>query len=466
MNPSSPLNRLANFLNKNSHTLFTIFLIFIPLVPSHKSLNNLFYILILAPSIILLKKDDFSLKQNKLLISVLTFSVYSGLSILWSSPTELKEVKYIFYVLLFIIGSSKIINKLEFEKLGIFILISLTIQLGLSKNFATRLSGHGVLENALYASQYYLFYFWLFLTNHKWHKNKISSKLIQFLGVILSFSGILLCKSRASFFCLFVILSIYVIQRFKVYRSLKATCLIVISIVLSIAFINHKNWITFPKKDFSYTFSLKENDRLTIIDKKDVFVNTPVVEGTKSESFDQNIKGIYTYIAPRNDDYEIVVNLKDRTAIPWSNLDFTLNEKELKHLPPRILQFELSFGRRATIWKEGIKEISKEPFFGHGISTDKKVYANGRQYNDFHNFYIGTAYKTGLVGLALYLLVLAYSFLILLKEKDLTFLLLLICGMIMTSFDDESIFNNMHAYWLLLLLPISKAFFYNGNKAV
>ncbi|MCH2209164.1 MAG: O-antigen ligase family protein, partial [Lentisphaerales bacterium] len=236
-----------------------------------------------------------------------------------------------------------------------------------------------------------------------------------------------------------------------------SSAVIIVAIMFG-SFLNYKNWITFPKDKFTYDIYLEKNDQLRLLEKNSSFNENPKIISSSGHNRLAPIKkNLYSYKCNNSGRYKVSISLNTTTATPWKYAEVKINNKHSYSAPPRILQLDSSLGYRTEIWAAGLNEICKKPFLGHGLSTDKRVHANGRTYNDFHNFFIGTAYKTGILGLALYTSLLLFTLIILIKHKDISYITLLTFGLIMTCFDDESFFNNIHAYWLLLLIPISKA---------
>ena len=453
---------IKSLVNKDFDTIlehsYLAMLIGFLIFSSTNAVNTLFYITFIIPTFLLIiKQKKQAFFKNSFNLILLTFAFWMFISTFWAENPKYKEIRSILLVLTFIWGLSLIDKEKIFKKWGWSLALALTIQLTLSKNYNTRLSGFGSFENSLYASHYYLFFSWLFLFVKEWHLNKKISSIIKCYGLIISSIGCILCQSRSAFIGL-IFLYFFAFMPYSLLKS-KRFIIVLISLFLTFLFyLQHKNWYSLPKRSFSYTINTTSTTTV-IINKKINNISINLI------SKDENIKlSKKRYILQANKQYKLEVVFPSLTYVPWDHINIlvqntsTPNSWHSINTPPRLLQFSSSIGYRKEIWKDRYNDFLNKPLAGHGFSNQQTVITNnGKKYNDAHNFFLGTAYCGGLIGLTFYCLLLAYTSFNLIKAKDLKYLGLFACGIIVTCFDDEDFFNSPRAYWLLLLTPIAKA---------
>ncbi len=131
------------------------------------------------------------------------------------------------------------------------------------------------------------------------------------------------------------------------------------------------------------------------------------------------------------------------------------------------------FSYRLEIWQQVLTIIQEAPFFGHGISIDYTfIMTDGLKCNHPHNVYLGTTLYGGLIGLLLLLILqgiaLWEAFLCFLREKDFTYLALLLFAFICIIIMNDRVINHPDALWIYFWLPLAlvSAKRLSGEKAV
>src|SRR3989344_978941 len=196
---------------------------------------------------------------------------------------------------------------------------------------------------------------------------------------------------------------------------------------------------------------------------------------------------VYSFLT-RNKWYFIIL------AIALFTAPLVLPKKVLFHLD--FYNREASLVERKLLWKRAISVIQAEPWFGCGINTYTKNYpqyakgkewdlmkqeaVSGGKYADFgekyipghpkqipgyyvHNGYLQTAAETGLVSLALFLMIIGFSFrsgfqALKKSKKDKKLIIIgLICGLVallLQAFVDTTLHNLQSAVFIWLFLGL------------
>lgn len=115
---------------------------------------------------------------------------------------------------------------------------------------------------------------------------------------------------------------------------------------------------------------------------------------------------------------------------------------------------------RFEIFQQILPRIKGALIFGEGISTDNMfIMADGTKWNHPHNVYLGTTLYGGLIGLFLLLILQALalweSLLCFLREKDFTYLALLLFASICITISDYRVISHPDALWIYFWLPLA-----------
>lgn len=122
------------------------------------------------------------------------------------------------------------------------------------------------------------------------------------------------------------------------------------------------------------------------------------------------------------------------------------------------------FSYRPLIWQEAWRQIGEAFWFGHGYDADMRVVVDGlaRPLSDPHNLTLGVMYQTGVVGVALWLLLYGYCFwqawrmrrhgLVIITST------LLVYGFVAGMTEGSSFMSRPKEHWFLIWLPMALHF--------
>lgn len=446
---------------------FLLFLGFL-VSPSFKSLNNIFYLTFLPITLLCFRKYFSDIIRCPIFLWLIALATWMALSSSWAQIPEYKNLKSICYVIIFIIGISLIDEINVLKKWGFLILPGIILPLFLGEGFSrSRLSGYGPTEHPLYAGQIYLFFTWLFLNYREFHTQPNISKLIRWTGFLLSFVACYMTQSRSVIVCLPLIIFVFSLQNMSKIHRLKSLAVLAVALPLSALFAFNNQWITLPSHNIDYQINLDEGEALLVkFRKPDKSIAAPTIK-RNSDPIEMILQDsgqkIFRFTAKENGTYNLKIKLSKKTSTPWAYV--TINTRKLNKklepldifTPPRAFQLDPTLNQRTSIWKTRFNQWMEKPFFGYGFSHHLPIPIGKGYVNDSHNFFIGTAFHGGLVALLLYLGLLFSSLYRLSPKNYWSFLALLICGIITTSFDDENFFTSTRPHWLLLLFPIGQA---------
>ena len=445
-----------------------LFLVGVCISPRFKDLNNIFYLFFIPLTLVAIREHFSSFIRSPIYIWLLTFSGWMALSSLWANDPDFSDLKSILYVILFISGIALCEETKALKKWGFLIPIAIGFQLFFSTTVGQRLSGFGAMENSLYAGHFYVFFSWIFLSYEKFHSRTAVSTAIRWAGFLLSAGACYLTQSRSAIFCLPLLILMFLLLQNNTFKYKKSIILILALVATSsTALLFNNKWITLPSDSFDYKIKLNAGDVLLV-----KFSGTnkpkaaPEIKSTHGQTtylqHSSDYEG-FLYTADKDDDSHIRVKLDKNTMSPWKfvklytkppSTSFQLKEK---FVPPRAFQFDLTFGYRTEIWSARLKHCLEKPILGHGFSQSLSIPFKNGYVNDSHNFFLGTVFFGGIIALIIYVGLLTSCLHTLFTQKSWTLLILLICGIITTSFDDEKFFSSIRPYWLLLLFPIGKA---------
>lgn len=448
-----------------------VYMLGILLAPRFKDLNNIYYLLILPGALFFLASRFSDLVKSELFIPLGLLSVWAFVSVAWAANPDYGDLKSIVYVLCFIVFISQVSEERVLSHWGWLVPIAILLQLSLSNFNGSltngRLSGHGVMTHPLYAGQYYLFFVWFFLHYKVLSSHAGLSAAARVAGLVLAVAGCVLTQSRTTAACipLMLFLLIFLYGNLVVKKTLLA--FFVLSGMLFVGVVTANSWYMLPANKAIYSVSMEAGDTL--------YIKFVVPENAKSLTLTMDGKSIIhhqdrdlfnkvDFPAKNSGAYEVSIEFSRKTVSPWRQVqlhlrkggDMSANMLTL-FTPPRIFQFDPTFNHRSEIWAERLRQGLERPIIGHGFSENKPViFGNNYQVNDAHNFFLGIFFRLGLVGLTLYVAMLTVGVVTLTKCREWSLLVLLICGIITTSFDDENFFSSSRPYWCLLLIPLGK----------
>ena len=115
---------------------------------------------------------------------------------------------------------------------------------------------------------------------------------------------------------------------------------------------------------------------------------------------------------------------------------------------------------RMEIWEQTLLRIKEALFFGEGISTDTRfTISDGSIWNHPHNVYLATALYGGLTGfflfLALVVVGLWQSILCFRREKDVTYVVLLLYALTCMMSGNYRVISHPDAIWIYFWLPLA-----------
>jgi O-antigen ligase len=452
-----------------------LFILYFLLAHTSKALNNSFYILMLAPTLLIINKIELKQLWKSLHFKIFTlFCLWMGISVLWSGTVKASEVKYVLYVYIYVLGVSyayrnrdKVSEKLLYAFLSLTLVVPLFVYF---TNDKSRLKGgHGLFESALTGGNVLCFFIivaFSFLFHYKKARERIwiCTSLASML-LLLSYTN-----SRSSVLATAIGIGVFVIFKFaskKLIVSLSALGLV--SVIFLCFFLHHKNWFRFSSGEDTITYQLSDEKADKLIITKTMIENKQW-DGTFKEiminghavDFEDSLK----IEIPINDPIsEIQFTSADTGIHPFKcfTIELTQGEKEIKSInitPPRLLYIDLSLNIRTTTWSKFIEIIKESPIIGHGLSQKREAYVDERDiyYTDTHNMMIGTTLRGGLVALALWLFFIGSAFIVLFKSKNHLLFALLTAGFFFTLFDDDNFFHSPLPYWLCMLIPLACSF--------
>jgi len=114
---------------------------------------------------------------------------------------------------------------------------------------------------------------------------------------------------------------------------------------------------------------------------------------------------------------------------------------------------------RIEIWEQTLLRVREAPFFGEGISADRRVTIDGSTWNHSHNVYIATALYGGLTGLFLFLAVILVgvwqSILCFHRQREVTYVALLVYACSCMMFANYRVISDPDVIWLYFWLPLA-----------
>lgn len=449
-----------------------VYMLGILLVPRFKDLNNIYYLLVFPGALFLLGSRFIDLIKSELFIPLGLLSVWAFASVAWAENPDYGDLKSIVYVLCFIVFVSLVSEARVLSRWGWLVPIAILLQLSLS-NFNVsvtdgRLSGYGVMTHPLYAGQYYLFFVWFFLHYKVLSSHAGLSTAARIAGLVLSVAGCVLTQSRTTAACIPLMFFLLIFLHGSLVVKKAIVAFFVLSGILIVGVVLANSWYMLPAKKVIYPVSMEAGDTLDIkfvipeIAKSLALSmdGKPIIHYQETELFNK-----VGFLAKSSGVYEVSIGFTRNTVSPWRQVQLHLRKgsdrsanKLTLFKPPRILQFDPTFNHRSEIWAERLSQSLDKPVIGHGFSENKPViFGNNYQVNDAHNFFLGIFFHLGFVGLALYSTMLIAGGVTLWRSREWSLLVLLICGIITTSFDDENFFSSSRPYWCLLLIPLGKA---------
>jgi O-antigen ligase len=123
-------------------------------------------------------------------------------------------------------------------------------------------------------------------------------------------------------------------------------------------------------------------------------------------------------------------------------------------------------GLRPDIWTQAWAQALSTPVFGHGLVSPVSIEAGGEMFETVHNAYLQVFWQGGVVGLCLFLVLLALAFRNAwswgVKQRDYTiFCMLLFTACIMMTGVDTLI-DRPRDQWMLFWLPLGLLLAYQG----
>jgi O-antigen ligase len=447
---------------------FLLMLLGILVSPSFKALNNIFYVTFIPLTLLAFREYFSTTIRCPIFLWLMAFASWMALSSTWAQTPEYKDLKAICYVIVFIIGVSLIDETSALKKWGYIIPPAIILQLCLGDGLInSRLSGYGPTEHPLYAGQFYLFFTWLFLNYKEFHAKPNISEIIRWSGFLLSLGACCMTQSRSVIACLpLLLLTPFFLNILRVHL-IKTLAVLILTLSLAGIYAFNNQWITLPSHIVDYQIDLDKGESLTVKFLKPrestppptIIKNSVPLEGMHLDPR----KETFSFTAKERGVYDLKVKLAKATYFPWLSVATYTQEHNKKRKPspafslPRAFSYSSSLNGRTTIWRARFSQWMEKPFLGYGFSHQMPVPFHSDHVNDSHNFFLGTAFNGGLTALVIYLGLLTASFYRLSPGKYRPLLLLLICGIITTSFDDENFFSSVKPHWFLLLFPLGKA---------
>lgn len=443
------------------------------LAQTSKQLHNAFYILVLLPTLLILDRQLLQNLFNSTVFKVLlAFGVWHIASIGWSDTPSIDNAKDVLYVVLFVIAIAIAWKNKDNTRRHTLIIASLitclpSLYLLFTSDHSLRLSeGPGIFSNPITGANSLIFLIItnMYLAGTDKHKGHI---LVYILAALLHFYVFTLCQSRGSLAALLAGAAVLLCFRFAKPRQLKilAGCSIIAAGLIT-TYAIHKNWLAIPSiGPQKITYHVPRELNITSVQANPIAEND--IQGQdilalQSGSMTSTGNNIKLDQQKRN----ITITLAAPTFKPYSQFELIGQNDEgrsfpLSISPPRILDFDTTFGNRLDIWIGFYKIIKQKPLLGHGASQQQSVMTDSRKtpYYDPHNVLVGTALSSGVIGLFIHLLLLAFTAKELLKQSPgrPLFLSLFTAGMISTMLDDASFFHSPLPYWLLVLIPMGYA---------
>ncbi len=158
----------------------------------------------------------------------------------------------------------------------------------------------------------------------------------------------------------------------------------------------------------------------------------------------------------------VVLALVKRNQRGWVVAALTLGGAALLLLFNEAL-WERGLSWRPWIWSHVFERVSEAPWLGHGVGDELLIVIpqNGWEFYDPHNMHLSVLYFTGVIGAALWALLLAMAFRVLWLKRHtpegLLFFGLLVYGVVASSFDGGYLIARPRENWFTLWLPLALA---------
>lgn len=436
-------------------------------------MHNAFYILALLPTLLILDRQLLQRLFSSTIFKVLlAFGVWHTASISWSESPNIDNAKDVLYVVLFVIAVAIAWQNRDNRHRHTQIIASLitclpSLYLLFTSDHSLRLSGGpGIFSNPITAANSLIFLIIanVYLACTVKRKEHI---LIYVLAALLHFYVFTLCQSRGSLAALLAGTAVLVCFRFAKARQLKifAACSIIAASLIA-TYAIHKNWLAIPAAGpQKITYHVPKELNITSVQVNQIVSNHAQGQGIlalQSGSMTSKSNKVKLNQQTRN----ITITLATPTFKPYTQFEVIGQSEDGRNVPlstspPRILDFDTTFGNRLDIWIGFYKTIKQKPLIGHGASHQQSVMTDSRKtpYYDPHNVLVGTALSSGGIGLFMHLLLLIITLKELMKQSPARplFLSLFAAGMISTMLDDPSFFDSPLPYWLLILIPMGYA---------
>jgi O-antigen ligase len=463
------LNSIVSHTEKNIAIYISIAILCYYLALTWKQVHNAFYLLALLPGLILLNSKLIGqLAKSRIFVCLTALGLWSALSILWSPTPNSDNLKDVLYVLLFVIAVSASWQngyKIPTWFPAVFAsIVSIATLYWLSEwDGSRRFKANNAIFSSPLTGANSLCFITLFSLYFLIKSKSSAKKIIFLLASIINIYALFECQSRSSFAGflagLFVLLGSALLSR---ERWILLAVLFSISVISTGLYLNSKNYLPIPKKEFSYRIA--NTSGIDYIEVKCKKRSLEICGDIKLTS--GNIASNTNRIPIDKDSRKVSIYFSAYTTNPYLYLkvygvDNNGNKEPIAISPPRVLRIESTLGNRLDIWKGFFDTFLESPIWGHGISTEVSVKTNSRPtpFTDTHNSLLNTAVKTGTIGVILHMLLFILALHRLLSTNEHRELLLSIfsCGLVVNMFDDPSLFDSPLPYWLLLLFPIGYA---------
>jgi O-antigen ligase len=153
---------------------------------------------------------------------------------------------------------------------------------------------------------------------------------------------------------------------------------------------------------------------------------------------------------------------RGRKLIHWIIGIFSIAGLSLAFLLPEVIEEAMLRGTslRPEIWREIWRHALESPIFGHGLTPKVAVkFENIRLFETAHNAYLQVFWQGGLVGLTLFLAVLAsalgQAWKLGIRNGDMTILCILLFTMMVMLTGVDTLIERPRDQWILFWLPVS-----------